>query len=66
MENYLDYDDASDFFRWGGSINDLKKFIDEILEVDEDEVSGEIKEDKSHNAFTYKVNDLSVRFYFSV
>ena len=46
-------------------MNDIKKFIDEVLEVDEDEANGEIKEDKLNNAVTYKVNDLSVRFYLS-
>lgn len=65
MNHYLDYEDDSDCFRWGGSINDLKTFINGLLNVDEDEDEGETKEDKMHKAITYKVKDCSVRFYTS-
>ena len=59
MNNYLDYDDDNDCFSWGGTPNDLKKFINDVLEVDVENRIGEPKEDKTHNAFSYKVKDYS-------
>ena len=64
MNNFLDYDDNSNCFCWGGSVNDLKAFINSVLKLDE-EGKGEMKEDKLHKAFTYKVKDYSIRFYTS-
>ena len=64
MNHFPDYDDDGDCFRWGGSISDLKAFINSVLKLEE-ESEGETKEDKLHKVFTYKVKDYSVRFYTS-
>lgn len=62
MNKYLDYDDDTNWFRWGRSQNDLEKFINNVLGVDAADGNGELKRD---NAFTYKRKDCSVRQHTS-
>lgn len=64
MNHYLDFEEDNDTFRWGGSLEDLKKLIDEVLSVSEQDVAeAEVKEDKTHKAVTYKVKNCSIRLY---
>jgi hypothetical protein len=63
MSKYFDYCEENDFFTWGGTANDLKWFVNSALETDEAKDDGEIKEDKKHNAVTFKLTNCSIRFY---
>lgn len=63
MEHYLDFNEDTDCFSWGGSFKDLQTFVNEIFDVQEDE--GEVKEDVKHNSFSYKMKNWSLRFYTS-
>ena len=60
----LSYDENDDVFIWKGSFEELRTVVNFILKV-EDADSGEVLEDKKHNARTYKVGENSVRFYSS-
>jgi hypothetical protein len=55
---------SDDSFLWKSSPEDLQNFVNAVLDI-EDDSKGELKEDKKHNAFTYKLNDISVRFYIT-
>lgn len=46
-----------------GSFEELQTVVNFILKVED--CSGEVSEDKKHNAKTYKVGENSVRFYSS-
>lgn len=63
MENLKTFLDLSnDQLRWKGTFEDLKKLVKIVLEVPEEEV-GEVNEDKLHKAFTFKIQDASLRYY---
>ena len=65
----INYDKEEDDFKWYGSPQNLKSFVNHVLGVNEGDESeyGEFTEDKKHNALSYKVpdKDCSVRFYLS-
>lgn len=63
MNKYLDYDKDSDCFTWGGTPKELVNFVNSVLEIDEANDIGELKEDKKHNAVSYKWKDYSIRLY---
>ena len=63
LNSFLDYDYAMDSFIWKGTLNELERFIKNVLNVDTNEANSELKEDKKHNAFSLKVKNSSVRFY---
>ena len=64
LKKHLKYSESDDSFLWKSSPEDLQKFVNAILDI-EDDSKGELKEDKKHDAFTYKLNDISVRFYIT-
>lgn len=66
MENFKPLLDLSDDqqLKWKGNFEDLKTLVRLVLEAP-DEDAGEVSEDKLHKAFTYKIQDVSVRFYTS-
>lgn len=59
LKDFLEYTDSNNF-KWLGSFEDLKTLVKSTLLTEDD---GEISEDGAHNAVTFKVKDVSVRFY---
>ena len=63
LNSFLNYDHAMDILIWKGTLNELERFIKNVLNVDMNETNSELKEDKKHKAFSWKVKNSSIRFY---
>ena len=62
LVKFLVFDGAGETLKWMGSTEELRSFGNCTLGVDEMEY-GEIVQNKIHNAITYKIHDVNVRFY---
>jgi len=60
VKTFLEHKD--DNFKWQGTFEDLKKLVKLALKLPEEE-NGEVNEDKLHKAFTFRIGDVSVRYY---
>jgi len=56
----LKYDKEDNTFMWENTFEELKEFLDQVLQSQED---AEVNIDRTHNAYSYKKADLTVRFY---
>ena len=54
------YDRDDNTFIWEKTFEELKDFLDQVLQSQDD---AEINVDRTHNAYSYKKADLTVRFY---
>ena len=53
------YDRDDNTFIWEKTFEELKDFLDQVLQSQDD---AEINVDRTHNAYSYKKADLTVRF----
>lgn len=56
----LKYDTVDNTFIWENTFEELKEFLDQVLLSQDD---AEVNIDRTHNAYSYKKADLTVRFY---
>lgn len=64
MDNSKHLTCEEDIFKWSGTVEELQELVNSVLTDMKVHVeNGELTEDKSHKAFTYKCNEYSVRFY---
>lgn len=64
MDNSKHLTCEEDIFKWSGTVEELQELVNYVLTDMKVHVqNGELTEDKSHKAFTYKCNEYSVRYY---
>ena len=56
----LVYVESKDEFKWKGTFDDLTKFVIQLLGSKD---GGTSSEDHQHNLFTFKVNDVIIKWY---
>ena len=65
LEQLLAFEDNGEKFKWQGTSNELKTFVNFVLRSQEPDSDAELCEDKKHNAVMYKTNDIAARLYLT-
>lgn len=60
LSNNLGYLNIKDQYKWFGTFEELISLVTILLKVED---GGELSEDQAHKMFTFKVDDVIVKWY---